>query len=206
MSNTASANADVFNAVLFGEQRSENRRFLQRHLEQASSTVTEHGRRFLDRARKTFESYDSASVSRSLRAIKRKLDHRFDLDDIRALRDMGALQNAGFKMQRWNMANPKVRQSWQRGRCHGYADTYVDMEPGALGETHTDYKKVMNGLPVTDDNGDTTWVQYFDALDENGDEELQHDQQLEVLETWDWQNAFQALGGDDSTDPANGSL
>ena len=205
MATVSYSSFDVFNSMVNGEQSRENISFLERKLGEGLEYLTDAGRRTMQRARDFFEGYDFEGVSRSVRAIKRKVEDRWRGDDIRPLGTMAQLQNAGLTMQRWLMANPNLRGTWQKGRCDGYSDTYVDMEPGAIGANHTDYCKVMNGMMQTNEEGHCYSVTYFDAI-VDGREELQLDQKIDIQHGWDWSDYYLALGGDDPSSQSNGSL
>lgn len=205
MANVSIGSYDVFNSMVNGVQSRENLSFLEQRLGEFRDRLTDAGRRVADRARELFDSYDFEGIQRQVRAFKRKMEHRWDRNDIRPLRTIGDLQQAGLQMQRWLMANPTVRRMWQKERCDGWSRSYVDMEPGALGESHTDYKKVMNGLAQQDEEDNTYFVTYFDAI-EDGREELDLDQQLDIRESWSWIEHYLKQGGDDPTSPTNASL
>lgn len=206
MANLITADNDLFTAYVHGQQRRSNRDFLQRHLEQGSNVLREGGRRFMERAREAFESFDMESVERGLRAVKRRLTGRWTENDVRPLFTMGDLQQANVRMQRWLMTSPLARKMAAKDRCWGFRDSYVDLEPGAVGERHTDWKRVHNGQAVTDEEGNTHFVTYFDALDENGHEQLQHDEQRDIIESVDCLEFFLSLGKDDPSSQSNGSL
>lgn len=205
MANLILGGSDLFRAYVSGRERVENRNFLQRQFEKASSVVSERGRQFMQRARDTFEAYDSDLIDRGLRAIKRRLDNRWGSNEIHTLGTIGELQNANPKMIRFLMANTKVRKMHQRGRCHGWGDSYVDLEPGLWGENHSDWKRVMNGIAQTDEEGNSFYVTYFDAI-ENGVEELTFTDQCDVLRSWDALEDNLDAHLDDPTDQGNNAL
>ena len=51
------------------------------------------------------------------------------------------------------MAQPDIRSLYHKGHCDGYSDTYVDMEPGLVGEQHYDYRRVMDGVVEETETG-----------------------------------------------------
>lgn len=206
MANLIQASGDVFSAMVHGHESPRGRRFLEEQLERTSAVIGEGSKRFMERARATFDAFNVDAVERSVRAIKGRLNSRWQDHNVRPLRTLEEFQQATLTMQRWLSANPKGRQLFQKDRCHGWRDTYVDMEPGVWGERHTDWQKVNNGLVVTDEEGNSSITVYFNAFDENGDEELSLAEQRDILESWSFENYYLALGGDDPTSPSNGSL
>lgn len=206
MANLIEASGDVFSALMHGRPTVNNRRFLSTQLNNASHVIGEHSRKFMDRAKSMFDSFDLDSIDRSLRAIKNKFDYRWQDHDVRQLSSVEDFQQAALRMQRWMMANPMARKLYHKERCHGWRDTYVDFEPGVWGERHTDWMKVNNGLAVTDEEGNTSFTTYFDAFDEEGKEELTFSEQQDILQSWNYLEHYLRLGGDDPTSPSNGSL
>jgi len=206
MANVIECGGELFTAMLHGRQRVENRSFLADRLDRASDMLTETGRKFMSRAREAFDAFDSEAIERGVRAIKRKLTGRWQEPDIRPLSSIGEFQQASIKSQRWLMADPVLRGLVHKDRAHGYRDTYVDMEPGSVGERHTDYKRVMNGIVVVNEDGDAESTTYYDAIDENGVEALQLDEQNIIIDNWDWQRHYLAQLQDDPSSHSNGSL
>lgn len=205
MANLITGGNDLFSAYVSGRESSSNRSFLAQQLSRASNVISERGRQFMERVKESFDAYDHDSVDRGLRAIKRRLDNRWSVDEISPMMTIGDLQNANPKTVRWMAANPRVRKAKQAGRCHGWADTYVDLEPGLWGERNTDWKRVMNGMAQTDDEGNTHFVTYFDAIDD-GAEELTFTEQCEIQRGWQKTNDYLDANLDDPTDPNNGAL
>jgi hypothetical protein len=86
-------------------------------------------------------------------------------------------------MQRWIMAEPTVRELYHDQRCDGFSDTYVDMEPGKVGEEHYDWRRVMSGVVRYDD--DTVVAKfYMDDLRE-GDRELDSWEKISIVGSWE---------------------
>ncbi len=107
-------------------------------------------------------------------------------------------QNASPVMQRWIMANPEIRSIYLKQRCDGYNETYTNLYGNKIGEEHYDYRRVMNGIGVEQENGDIDFVQYFDELVE-GDRELTLLEQTDILNTWNTTNMILSLWEDDPT-------
>lgn len=196
---------DVFQGMVSGTQSRDTINFLDRKLEEFRGSLSSAGRHVAERARKFFDDYDFEGINRTVRAFQRKLENRFVPNDVRRLRSIGDLQQAGTKMIRWLHANPMLRRTWQKGRCEGWGSKYFDLEPGVVGEAHSDYKKVMNGLTQFTEEGHNYNVTYFDAIEE-GREELDLDQQIDIRESWDWMEHFLSLGLDDPSSESNNSL
>jgi hypothetical protein len=100
-------------------------------------------------------------------------------------------------MQRYIMAQPDIRQLFFDQRCDGFSDTYVDQQPGKIGETHYDYRRVMNGMMV-EEGEDFVVHHYLDELRE-GDRELTFHEQVDILSTWQVMSMFMQ----EKKDPTN---
>jgi hypothetical protein len=205
MANAITGGNDLFSAFLNGREQTENRNFLARQWDNVSATVNARGRAFMDKARAAFDEYDTDVIDRGLRAIRRKLDNRWGDNDIKPLGTIGEFQNASVKMIRWMSANPRIRKQKAAGRCAGWGDMYVDMEPGLWGERHTDYQRVMNGMAVTDDEGHTTYTTHFNAIDD-GEEELTFGEQIDILRSWERLEMYMDQNLDDPTCQNNNAL
>lgn len=201
------ADDDVFRSMAYGAPRTEDREWLRGDIEATAARLGRHAGEFIERARSRFESFDLRGLDRKLDAIKRKVRHGFDDDYIRPISKIGQYQHAGFNMQRWVMANEKARRLYHTDRLNGYSGDYVDNAPGKIGEDHLDYRKVMNGLCQFTEEGDEFFVQYSDAFDDEGREELTFTQQGTIRDVI-WNNLEQIIaeGKDDPTDKNNGSL
>lgn len=201
------ADDDTFRALAYGAPRSHDRDYLRDHIASAASRLGRTASAFIERAQQRFDSFDIHALDRKLDALGRKVRHAFDSDDIGPMIKIGEFQQAGILRQRWLMANPKARRLASQDRSWGFRDTYRDMEPGRIGELHSDYRKVTNGIAVSDAEGNTTIPQYFDAYDADYREELKFGDQTMIMQCM-WANleAIMADGKDDPLDPNNGSL
>ena len=201
------ADDNVFRSLAYGSPKSEDRDFLRGHIESAAARLGKAGAAFIDRAKERFESFDLSALDRKLDALKRKVRHAFDDDNIGPMSKIGEFQQAGFNRQRWCMANVKARSLVQKDRMYGWRDTYLDVEKGRIGEQHSDYRKVINGLATTDEHGHTHHVEHFDCYDADYREELKFGDQTLIRDVM-WANLefYISQGTDDPSDPNNGSL
>jgi hypothetical protein len=201
------ADDQVFRALAYGSPRSEDRDYLRDHIESAAVRLGRTATAFIERSRERFESFDLRALDRKLDAIKRKVRHAFDDDQIRPMGRIGQFQQAGLNQQRWLMANVKARRLVHADRMFGWRDTYRDAEPTHVGDQHTDYRCVVNGIARSDEHGHRYFEQHFDVYDADYREELKFGDQTMIMDCM-WAN-FEAIisdGKDDPSDPNNGSL
>lgn len=102
---------------------------------------------------------------------------------------------ANLTMQRWIMAEPTIRQAYVDGQICGYEDTYIDHEPGMVGEDQSDYRHVMNGI-IQNEHA------YIYVDNYSGEKpKLSIGEVSDILSTWSTASLLMDLGVCDITDP-----
>ena len=176
-----------FNSYVYGADRDPNTlQFIRNSVNfipNYSNTLTQAGNSYLANAYALSESLVGNRALELARMSLNRVNNAFVRNDIHYISDIDRLQNAPLIMQRYVMAMPEIRQMYQEQRCDGYSDTYRDMHPGDIGETHYDYRRVMNGMVVDEDGTDKVSF-YLDDIIE-GDRELLHSEQSDILKTWE---------------------
>ncbi len=114
-------------------------------------------------------------------------------------------QNASSTMQRWIMANPEIRTLYLKQRCDGYNETYINRYGDKIGEDHYDYRRVMDGIGVEQNNGDIVFTEYIEEL-HSGDRDLSLVEQTDIINSWNTTNLLLSLWKDDPTNPNGGEL
>lgn len=201
-----------FNAMLYTPKHSATLNFLENQvnrLTEYGSSLTEAGKSFFANTAQMFNTFNGAEALRLARAAVKRIDNVFQSNEIKYISELPDIQNASLNMQRWIMANPIVRELYNNQRCDGYSDTYADMSPGTIGESHYDYRRITEGLvrEVVGEDGITDDVTtfYFDDLHE-GDRELNIDEQMDILNTWDIIESYIKNGKSDPTSLFNNNL
>lgn len=169
------------------------------------NTLNEAGKTFYTGMQSVFDSINSSEAMHRARLAMKKTANIFKPDIVYNLFLIEDIQSAQPVMQRWIMANPAIRQLYHDQGCDGYSDSYVDMHPGMIGEDHYDYRRVMNGIIIDDPEHDWRCTHYLDELYE-GDRELDFDEQLDILSTWECVEAYLKAGRYDPTSPFGNSL
>lgn len=203
--NYAFGAADAFDALVYPQQHPDTVRFLESQVSSIANTLTDAGYAFMQRSREAFDKYNGSAAMRFAREVMQSVKNIFETPCIKPLWVLKEMQGASLLMQRWVMSNPVVRELYHAQRCDGYSETYVDMAPGLSGDDHYDYRRVMDGAVVFDENGDWSSTQYLDELIE-GDRDLLHEEKVDILNTWNAMNLLIALGADDPTSSSGGYL
>ena len=195
-----------FNAFMYGAFKHEGtQRFIDNSVNNIfSTTLTDAGKDFFSNTKDLYNQYNGAAAIHLAQAALNKVSNIFIRNDVHTITEIDKLQNAPLLMQRFIMAQPKIREMYHQQRCEGYSDTYLDMEPGKIGEQHYDYRRVMNGIAV-DDNGTDKVTIYMDELHPN-DRELTLNEQTSVLTTWEHVAMLMSYGDNDPTSPFNSKL
>lgn len=196
--------SDVFDSLAYGRPQAGIYDFLAQRAMNLSYNLTQAGQQFVQTVKNYYTAMTESDAARLARAAGRKVRSLWDMDDIRPLFTMGDFQHAGITMQRWVMAEPSIRQAYHEQRCEGYADSYVDWEPGRVGEQHYDYRRVMNGIATIEDDG---WYAktFIEELLPN-DRELNIDEQADILRAWREARYHLAQGKEDPTSRYNAHL
>jgi hypothetical protein len=200
-------NPDVFNALIYGEQPTV-RTFLHDQLTNFSATLTSAGQQFMQGARDVFDKIANSGAAQTARAILRQTGVFFDPNMIVAIDNLQGLQHAGVGMQRWIMAQPDIRDLYHKQLVDGYADSYIDLHPGCVGNQHYDYRRVMDGvIQEAPEGADYDWetVQYLDDLID-GDVVLSISDKADILSTWDIVKMYAEARKEDPTNPFGGTI
>ncbi len=197
---------DLFDALVYGKPHPGTQNFIQTQMEQLSANMTDYGQQFYQSVQALYDRVGGSTAMRYAHAAKRAMGAVWQSNEIRPLTTMGEMQQAPPVMQRYIMANPTLRKWWQQQRIEGYADSYVDTDPGTLGEDHYDYRRVMNGVVVIDEEtGDWSATTYFDELLPE-DEELLFEEQQDIIDSWEHFKAAIKQGRSDPTSRWNADL
>jgi hypothetical protein len=203
---------ETYREMVYGKTCASAIQFVQNQFNQIPTNLSEMGREWYARQKETFLNFENSSAARLAAAAARKIRGMMGENCIRPLCSLADLQQAPTVMQRYVMAQPDVRTLYNRGMCEGYVDTYTDLHPGTVGENHYDYRRVMNGIVVAPGEFDevtseSTW--HATTYDEDllpDDNELEFDEQVDILQSWDTIRNAILHGKDDPTSAWNAEL
>lgn len=170
-------------ANTYGMVTREDMSFLQR-LNDSIEPIRGMGSRYLRRSTEIFQGFDFEGVRNKLKSVSMRWGDRFGADEIKILLKPSDLQGARPKMRRYAMAMPRLRDMYLKGRVEGFGDLYEMEDRIADSKLTKEYREVMNGSFVGDDDHDA-WVTHLDVMDENGYEELSPIEKLIIRRGWD---------------------
>ena len=192
-------------ALMYPVYNPSHLQYFQNTIQQASQRLAGAGQQFIQKAQEVYERVNSSTAIQAARNVLKMVGNTFhNSTHIYQVNSLDQFQSATTTMQRWIMAEPTVRALYHEQRCDGYSDTYIDVEPGMIGDRHYDYRRVMDGVLVDDQE---SWVvkQYWDELKE-GDRDLTVDEKVDILNTWDIMRMFIDKGKEDPTSMLGGTL
>lgn len=199
---------EAFTAAIVGSQNPVNRQYFLSQLEQAKSHIGDSfgslGASFISGMQRMYDTFNSSRAIELTKAALNQITGVFQADVIRTISDISHFQIATPIMQRYIMANPIVRQMYHDQRLDGYSDTYVDTDPGVVGEKHYDYRRVMSGIMVPEGT-DLYYTSYIEQLRDEQDE-LTAGDQFRILDTWANIENLILSGGKDPTSPWNADM
>jgi len=173
----------VFDSLAYGDQHPATQEFLQNQCNTSSHVLTEAGARFMSGVTDLYNRVSGDGAIRIAKAAARSVQSIWNSDIIVELTTIGRLQHARPVMQRWIMAEPTVRNLYHQQRVDGYSGSYVDVNPGLVGEDHYDYRRATDGLVTEREDGIWQAECYFDELLPD-DTDLILDEQIEIQSTW----------------------
>lgn len=207
---------DAFNAKAFGNPHPNNvQYFTQQYqdiVQNASMFVGDLGKQFVQAAASVYQQYVSPTALARIRNILRHATNDSANDTIRSLGTLEEFQNASLVMQRWVMAEPLVREKYQAQLIDGYSDTYLDVEPGASGLSHYDYRSVTEGMVEysQNDEGEVDGLVYVNYYQADGlrseDRLLEVEEKTDILDVWHNVRVYLRQGAEDPTAPQGGYL
>lgn len=197
---------DTWDALTYGEQNPNNINYFRKEVQNFGNTLTNIGQSFFSNAQELFDRFNGSRAIQLLRQATKATQSLFQPNIVKPLSTIDEMQNATLIMQRWIMANPVVRQSYHEQKCDGYSDTYLDAHPGDIRETHYDYRRVMDGMVIVNEETDEWKVKFYpDDIYEN-DRELIHGEKVDILHSWDIIEMFMKAGDKDPTSQYGTSL
>lgn len=180
------SNPMVTTMLNFPEISQQSYQWVNNQLQTGMQSLNQIGQQFLTAAVDTYKHLADGSLTMAVRRVTRHLSTLAHPNMIVELQDIDSIRRAQPIMQRYIMAQPDIRGIYHRQLCDGYSDTYIDTQPGLIGDDHYDYRRVMNGILQPDPEVKDGWriTEYFDDL-LPGDRELEADEQFSILNVWD---------------------
>lgn len=198
----------AFRALMFGTPHPGTVKYMDEQYErvqQISPLLNEAGQQFYAQYQQAWQEFSSAEAIRLARAALGKVESALQPNVIRSMWELPHFQNASPINQRFIMANPVVRELFHAQRLDGFSNSYVDYSPKDIGESHYDYRRVIDGIVRETADGGWQADIFVDDVRE-GDHPLTIDQQTDAINSWNIIEWYLSLGEDDPTSQSGGKL
>lgn len=167
---------NVINELVYGARSDALIQELKNHISIQNPMLNEQGRMYAQQSAQIFEEVSGWDAVRAARKAASAVDGYIQSNQLVVINTVEGLQVAPPRTQRWIMCEPNTRQFYQEGRIDGYSDSYVDIQPAAIGANHYDWTLATNGL-----------VRGYEYVNEDGDDQVryEHTQIQRELASWD---------------------
>ncbi len=181
-SSTGFINADSNTAfaALFGEPTIGAQEYISQRVGQYAANFGNHIPELVNTVVEKYNYFKNNVVSQKIDLIKASFNNVWQTDTIKYLNTVAEIRVAQPVMRRWVMAQPDLRERYNRGALNGYGDGYIDGHPGGAGTSHYDYRLVYNGVTVLENDVAITRT-FFEQI--RDDELLSIVEKLSIIKT-----------------------
>lgn len=198
----------AFDYLIYPNQHPANKQYIVNQLDAYTHLLLDTGKQYFSQAREMYERINDSESIRAAKAALRMAKGIVRPNVVIELTSLEDIRSAQPIMQRYIMAEPKIRQMYIDQRIDGYSDTYIDAFSNILGKDHLDFQMVMTGMieEFVDDEGEDSWRTTMWAFDvPDGDVELTFENKVDIRHTWTLALAM-LEAGEDCTDKYGGRL
>lgn len=168
------------------------------------ANVSNHATNFFNQAVNLYQTISTSDAIQAMRNLVAKKDNSWEVNSIYAATNTEQLQTANLVMQRYIMAEPNLRDLYLNNLTEGYGDTYVNNHGDSIGVNHYDYRRVMDGMLVVNDDS-MQFSTFYEDIPE-GDRELTLHEKVDILKTWNAVNIALSENEMDPTSPVGNLL
>lgn len=190
---------DLIDVYAGGHLDTNTQNWLGQRFDTMRATLSTTAQNFFDTAQRTFTLMGSSEAIQALRNLTVKSEKMWQSNNIQRHDTLVELQTAGVINQRWLMACPEARSLYLSGELSGYAGSYENFGGQAIGETHFDYRLVMDGV-ITSDETSFQYTAYYQAMPE-GERELELYEKADIINSWNRMRYYLDLHDEDPTCP-----
>lgn len=167
------------------------------------STMSSTAANFFNTAQNMYSMISQSDAMLALRNLTAKSENAWQSNNITYLGTVQHLQTAAPVMQRWVMAEPRLRDMYLNNEVEGYGKSYTNIHGNVTGEQHYDWRRVMDGVMVVKED-QFGFKHYHDCMGD--DEPLTIFQKVDILNTWNAINKALDEGEMDPTSPVGNLL
>lgn len=175
---------EVFDCGLYPETPRSFTNYLQNKIGSLATFGNGISQTFIDMTKSLYQKHNDEAMLAAARQTALASNMLFDMNIVMFLSSIQALQNAKPLMQRFTMALPEATRLLNEQRIDGYYGSFIDTEPGMVGNNRRDYRLVTDGLVRENDDGSISWtINYGDNDDD--DVQLSFRDKMNIMDSWD---------------------
>lgn len=195
---------DLMDIACGGFLDSQTTNWLNQRSEALMSSVSTTTQNWFNKARTFYQTISESDAVQALRNLTVKADVSWKGNNIYHCNSIEQLQVANPVMQRYIMAEPRLRDMYLNQSVEGYAGSYENFHGDAIGAGHYDYRRVTDGIVMVQE--DHAVVNEFYELIPDTDKELDFFQKADVIRTWNMVNRALDANETDPTSPIGNIL
>lgn len=207
MSYAANVGVDLIDIMAGGVPDSSTQQWLRDRSHSIQNQLSQTGQQFFEKARNMYQVIDESRALQVLRNLMHKRNEAWVSNNIRAIETLEGLQTADPYMQRWIMAEPELRYRYLNQTVDGYSDSYVNHHGDAIKDDHYDYRRVMDGVVIVDDEDESIdfKVKHYYEFEDDPIRLTIYEKKA-ILDVWALVRHYLDEGGEDPTSVTGAQL
>ena len=157
------ADDETSTAALFGKSLQSTQDYIATTVQNYTNHIGTGAGNIVNSVIDRFQQIRSSEAVQKVANMRSRLNSLWQTNSIRRIPDIPSMQQAPIEMQKLIMAHPGLRQAWNRGGASGWDGQYVDQHPNTIGNSHYDYRRVMDGVVEVKEDG-ASYTQYYEQL------------------------------------------
>lgn len=170
--------------MLYGNKSNILNNYLTQQMQRVQPTFNEFSNRIYTALQNSYNFVNDKMIQYGILNQLNQQGVQVQDDYFRELLSFQDLQQANLTMQRWVMSHPQLRQYYLDQNIDGYSDTYNNVFGKGVGEADYNYRRVMDGALIDNDD-DTFTIKWYNEDLLEGDVPLNHYQQVRIRNTYD---------------------
>lgn len=195
---------DLMDIAAGGFLDAQTTNWLQHRTQNLMQTASASTANWLNKARTFYTTISESDAMQALRNLTAKVDTSWMGNNIHFCNSLEQIQTANPIMQRYIMAEPRLRDMYLNQSVEGYADSYVNYHGDAIGVNHFDYRRVMDGMAIVTDTH-LEWNDFYENLPEE-EKEFTLFEKVDIIRTWNLVNQALDAHEMDPTSPVGNLL
>ncbi len=195
---------DLMDIACGGHLDTRTTSWMQERTANLMQTVSATTQNWFNKARTFYQTISESDAVQALRNLTAKADTSWMGNNIHFCNSIEQIQTANPIMQRYIMAEPRLRQMYLNQEVEGYAGSYENYHGSAFGVQHYDYRRVTDGMVMVNEEG-FEWNDFYEELPDN-DRELSMFEKADIIRTWNLVNVALDAHEMDPTSPIGNLL